>query len=1029
MAEEQLLVQTPGKYRGTGHRKNLSAKEVGRFNDLNPEEPMTVWSVHSGDDIPELCRIPQLEVPTQLPLSLRTEAPSQPSLGSSSVDKILQWAEAVNYSMSEVDIVVGRRLITTLCQTPYNRKQGWKVNLYRCNNTLFLDSADEPYVFGPDLDCERYGKWSKVFEDVMRTGGRRTPGYAGQDVDIRMTRLVQLGPLKLLTNSSIGSQLPGDHQDVLENYVEIKTAPVSETEYDQRVKFEKYKTRYIWAHCAPLGIDTVYIGRRTEEGDLKEIQKFTMKDLVGVVSNCWTPECMLSFLMELLCWVEDKTSNGMTYSLTYDGRGINDPVRLVPGEQDDLVRIVKASFPEIDMVEEHLLVQKPANYRGTGHRKHLGAKEVGRFNDLNPEEPMTVWSVHSGDDIPELCRIPQLEVPTQLPLSLRIEAPLQPSLGYSSVDKILQWAEAVNYSMSEVDIVVGRRLITTLCQTPYNRTYGWKVNLYRCNNTLFLESADEPYDDDQYGKWSKVFEDVMRTGGRRTPGYAGQDVDIRMTRLVQLGPLKLLTNSSIGSQLPGDHQDVLENYVEIKTAAVSETGWERVKFEKYKTRSIWAHCAPLGIDSIYIGCSTEEGDLKEIQKFTMKDLARVASNYWTPLCMLSFLKELLSWVQNKTSNGMTYSLTYDGRGINDPVRLVPGEQDDLVRIVKASFPEIDMVEEHLLVQKPANYRGTGHRKHLGAKEVGRFNDLNPEEPMTVWSVHSGDDIPELCRIPQLEVPTQLPLSLRIEAPLQPSLGYSSVDKILQWAEAVNYSMSEVDIVVGRRLITTLCQTPYNRTYEWKVNLYRCNNTLFLESADEPYDDDQYGKWSKVFEDVMRTGGRRTPGYAGQDVDIRMTRLVQLGPLKLLTNSSIGSQLPGDHQDVLENYVEIKTAAVSETGWERVKFEKYKTRSIWAHCAPLGIDSIYIGCSTEEGDLKEIQKFTMKDLARVASNYWTPECMLSFLKELLSWVQNKTSNGMTYSLTYDGRGINDPVRLVPGEQDDLVRIVKASFPEE
>ena len=347
MAEEQLPVQKPGNYRDTS-TEHLSAKEVGRFNDLNPEEPMTVWSVHSGDDIPELCRIPQLEAPTQLPLSLRTEAPLQPSLGYSSVDKILQWAEAVNYSMSEVDMVVGRSLIKKICQTPYNKKQEWKVNLYRYNNTLFLESDDaqhdgHTYLFD---DYKKFGLWGKVFEDVMRTGGRRTPGYACEDVDIRMTRLVQLGPLKLLTSCSIGSQLPGDHQDVLENYVEVKTAAVSETEDDQRVKFEKYKTRNIWAHCAPLGIDTVFIGRRTKEGDLKEIQKFTMKDLARVASNYWTPECMLSFLKELLCWVQDKTSNGMTYSLTYDGQGFNDPVRLVPGEQDDLVRIVKVSFPE-----------------------------------------------------------------------------------------------------------------------------------------------------------------------------------------------------------------------------------------------------------------------------------------------------------------------------------------------------------------------------------------------------------------------------------------------------------------------------------------------------------------------------------------------------------------------------------------------------------------------------------------------------------------------------------------------------------
>ena len=341
-----------------------------------------------------------------------------------------------------------------------------------------------------------------------------------------------------------------------------------------------------------------------------------------------------------------------------------------------------------------------------------------------------------------------------------------------------------------------------------------------------------------------------------------------------------------------------------------------------------------------------------------------------------------------------------------------------------------MASEQLLVRNRGQYRGTNTR-HLSAKEVGRFNDLKPEEPMTVWSVHSGDDIPELCRIPQLEAPPQLPLSLRIEAPYHPTFWSSSVDKILRWAEAVNYSMSEVDIVVGRSLIEKLCQTPYNRNKGWNVNLYRYNNTLCLESADEPYGyvpvgDNNLGDWGKVFEDVMKTGGRRTPGYTCKDVDIRMPRLVQLGPLNLLTNSSICCQLPGDHQDV---YVEIKTAGVSETDWQRKKFTKFRCREIWAHCALLGIDTVYIGRRTGKGDLEEIQIFTMKELEKTGSNYWRPECMLSFLKELLSWVQEKTRDGMTYSLTYDGQVMNDPVRLVPEEQDELVRIVKASFPEE
>jgi len=340
--EEQLKIKKPGQYIGT---RNLRAEEVGRYNDLDQHQPMTVWSANSGDDIPALCRIPQLEAPTQdqLPLSLKIEEACDGHVEISSVDRILRWAEAVSYTLGEVDVVVGRSLLKTLCQTPYDRKLKWEVKLYKYQNTLCLESAEKSQHYGPESD--NYAAWGKVFEDVMKTGGRRTPGYAGEDVDIRMTRLIKLGPLNILSNSRIACQLPGEDQDKRENYLEFKTAPVIENE-DKEFKFLKFKSRNIWAHCAPLGIDTVYIGRRTAEGELQEITAMTTRELAEVGARWWRPEVMLSFLVELLGWLKKKTFEGVTYTVSYDGQGYSSHVKLVPAEQDDLVRIVRASFSE-----------------------------------------------------------------------------------------------------------------------------------------------------------------------------------------------------------------------------------------------------------------------------------------------------------------------------------------------------------------------------------------------------------------------------------------------------------------------------------------------------------------------------------------------------------------------------------------------------------------------------------------------------------------------------------------------------------
>ena len=337
---EQLTIRKPNHYQGTTTR-DLRTEEVGRYNDLDRGEPMTVWSAQSGDDIPKMCSIPQLEPPTVFPLSLRIEEAKDGWVEVSAVDKILRWAEAVGYSLSEVNVVVGRALIKKLCRTPYNRKDGWKMKLYRFKDTVCLDTDEEHHNYGPD----KFADWGKVFEDVMRTGGKRTPGYACEDVDIRMPRLVKLGALKILTNSRIAGQMPGHNQDVMKNYVEMKTAAVIESD-QQSSKFARYKLRDFWAHCAPVGIETVYIGHRTRNGDLEDVRKWTMRDIERAGSQWWRPEVMLSFLEELLSWLLDNTTEGMTYSVTYDGADFTSPVCLVPEEQSELVRIVRASFPD-----------------------------------------------------------------------------------------------------------------------------------------------------------------------------------------------------------------------------------------------------------------------------------------------------------------------------------------------------------------------------------------------------------------------------------------------------------------------------------------------------------------------------------------------------------------------------------------------------------------------------------------------------------------------------------------------------------
>ena len=307
---------------------------------------MIFWSVHSGERIPARCKIPELVMPSELPLILRPEDTSGGQLKEiSPVDQILRWVEAVGYSLEEIDILVGRSTIKYLCQTPYHEERKWSMKLYRYKNTVCLDTVQiDGYIMPYGPPTYKWAAWSMVFEDLMKTGGEGTPGYKCQDMDVRMARLVELGSLKILSNGKVCCQTSGRYHSDLANCVEVKVRDVmggiEPSSYDER-KGKSSMAMNIWAQCVPLGIRTVYIGTRTADGDLTEINEFTMEELAQIGSEFWQSETILGFTNKLFTWLKENTSDGVTYTLANYGKGY---LILRPVEEDELARKVQAHF-------------------------------------------------------------------------------------------------------------------------------------------------------------------------------------------------------------------------------------------------------------------------------------------------------------------------------------------------------------------------------------------------------------------------------------------------------------------------------------------------------------------------------------------------------------------------------------------------------------------------------------------------------------------------------------------------------------
>ena len=279
--------------------------------------------------------------------------------------------------------------------------------------------------------------------------------------------------------------------------------------------------------------------------------------------------------------------------------------------------------------------------------------------------------------------------------------------------------------------------------------------------------------------------------------------------------------------------------------------------------------------------------------------------------------------------------------------------------------------------------------------------------------HHGNDFN--IKIPPVDMPEFLPDVFAIE-------------KCLTWALREKVSLSQVEFFAIGLALRNFAMAAYEpKSTRWAISLLHYKGKIFmagfmkmelkywLEGFHEPdsdhgkiindissrmhkklgcfphialkaavMKDKELMKHGKKFEDVMKSGGPGNPLYRGEDTDIRCIKLATLESHTILTTTRISCQSPDGPIDEQENYVEIKTMVPmkGET------FARYKSCKLWIHCALLGVDTVYCGVRTLEGMLIDVRKYSIDELAAIGKNYWTPNDILTFLDNFLSWLKEK-----------------------------------------
>jgi hypothetical protein len=244
----------------------------------------------------------------------------------------------------------------------------------------------------------------------------------------------------------------------------------------------------------------------------------------------------------------------------------------------------------------------------------------------------------------------------------------------------------------------------------------------------------------------------------------------------------------------------------------------------------------------------------------------------------------------------------------------------------------------------------------------------------------------------------------------------------------------------RKGLKSNCKQEYLMPVDLSIN--RNSNPIsvpYITYDEEFVRECELGKHGKKFEDVMKSGGPGNPLYNGEDVDVRCTKRISLGNHKIISVTRLSCQSPDGPVDSQENYVEVKTMFPHT----RERFAKFKSCSLWIHCALFGIDTVYCGMRNPDGLLIDVKRYTMEDLADIGKEYWSPNEILTFLDTVLIWLKQKLNKSATrtrhgeewlrskllaeeaptFTLSCDGDGF---IRLTAEDHPEFRRVITEKY---
>ncbi|GAB0089544.1 hypothetical protein DMENIID0001_041090 [Sergentomyia squamirostris] len=223
----------------------------------------------------------------------------------------LRPSENVPGRVLEADFVCFRSVLTELLCTPYEGKKffkEWTIVASKYRGTIYLYKLQRTQQDEEEKDDRkrRAGYYGYKYQQLITTRDLDTPSDLSGTV-IKQPFCVMFQSRfehhRMLYSGGIDAVLTDDpidkNADLFETSLKFLDFHTKMANMEER-KFMKYKLRQWWCKNFTAGVETVYVGSRTQDGILEKIEAMSVEEMPTISKTEWCASVCMGFLIEFL---------------------------------------------------------------------------------------------------------------------------------------------------------------------------------------------------------------------------------------------------------------------------------------------------------------------------------------------------------------------------------------------------------------------------------------------------------------------------------------------------------------------------------------------------------------------------------------------------------------------------------------------------------------------------------------------------------------------------------------------------------